>query len=124
MTLRKEKLEDLRRQLMSRREALAQNLKGKTEELLQEESSYSDSIDQASAETDRTLASQMKNREEGMLTQIDEALRRIDGGAFGDCQSCGESIAEARLLASPLTTLCIDCKAELESEGNRHPGRM
>jgi DnaK suppressor protein len=66
----------------------------------------------------------MKNRNVATLLEMTEALRRIDRGSFGECERCGEEISEARIRASLLTTLCIDCKAELESEsGHRVPGR-
>ena len=54
---------------------------------------------------------------------IDQALRRLESGTFGECASCSEPISEARIKAFPFTTLCIDCKAELESEEQRYPGR-
>ena len=33
-----------------------------------------------------------------------------------ECEDCGEAIAFKRLLARPVTTLCIDCKEERERE--------
>ena len=124
MALRKEKLESFKKHLSVRRESLALELKRATAELINDEVSYTDAIDQASAETDKSLTVQMKNRDHDILWQLDEALRRIDSGTFGECERCSESISEARLKASPSTTLCIDCKAELESEEHRFPGRM
>ena len=124
MTLRKEKLIAFKNQLVNQREALASELRKATAELINDEVTFSDTIDQASADTDKSLALQIKNRERNVLTQIDEALRRIDMGAFGDCERCDEEIAEARIKAFPFTTLCIDCKSELESEEHRMPGRV
>ena len=85
---------------------------------------YTDAIDQASADTDKSFAMQMKNRERDTLWQIDGALKRIEEGNFGECERCDEPISEARIRAFPFTTLCIDCKAELESEEQRFPGRV
>jgi DnaK suppressor protein len=124
MALRKEKLESYRRQLFARRETLAADLRAATAQFINDDASYTDSIDQAAAETDKTLAMQMKNRERDILWQIDEALKRIDEGVFGECERCSEAIAEARIRAFPLTTLCIDCKAEIENEEQRFPGRL
>ncbi|OFZ54078.1 MAG: hypothetical protein A2428_04485 [Bdellovibrionales bacterium RIFOXYC1_FULL_54_43] len=124
MTIRKEKLETYKKQLLERRETLASELRQKTASMIEDDVVYSDSVDQASAETDKALAVQMKNRDQGILIQIDAALRRIDAGSFGECQECGESISEARLQAFPFTTLCIDCKAALESEEHRFPGKV
>jgi DnaK suppressor protein len=124
MALRKEKLEKFRKQLLTRRDSLAQDLREATASLINDESTYTDAIDQAAADVDKSFNLQLRNRERDVLWQIDEALRRIERGAFGQCEKCDESIAEARIKAFPFTTLCIDCKAELESEGHRFPGRV
>jgi DnaK suppressor protein len=123
MTLRKEKLEGFKRVLFERRESIASDLRQATQNFIADEEVHADAVDQAAADTDRTLVMQMKNREREILFQIDAALRQVDNGTFGECERCSESIAEARLKAFPFTTLCIDCKAELESEEHRFPGR-
>jgi DnaK suppressor protein len=119
MTLRREKLESVKGLLLSRREALAKDLREATQGFIEDEAAFADSVDQASADVDRTFAMNLKNRERDVLRQIDEALRRIESGAFGQCEQCDEEISEARIKAFPFTTLCIDCKAELESEQRR-----
>ena len=55
---------------------------------------------------------QLREREEQHLVQIEAALRRIDGGTFGRCQTCGKPIAPERLEALPWATDCIDCQAK------------
>jgi len=47
---------------------------------------------------------------------IDEALRRIEDGAYGNCHSCGKQISAARLEAVPHARLCIECKAKEEDK--------
>ena len=37
------------------------------------------------------------------------AIGRIDAGHYGQCLSCGEDIAVARLAALPEATMCMDC---------------
>ena len=123
MALRKEKLESFKKQLTLRRNTLAVELQQATADFINDDEFYSDAIDQASADVDKSLALQMKNRDRDVLWQIDEALRRIEAGSFGTCERCDESISEARIKVAPSTTLCIDCKAELESEQHRFPGR-
>jgi DnaK suppressor protein len=123
MLICKEKLEGYRKQLFMRREALAEDLRLVTSQLINDQSVYTDTVDQAAAETDKSFTLQLKNRERNVLRQIDEALRRLDLGSFGECERCSEAISEARIEAFPFTTLCIDCKAELESEEHRFPGR-
>lgn len=123
MTLCKEKIEFYRKQLFERRETLAENLRLVTTQMINDESVYTDAVDQAAADTDKNFTLQMKNRERNVLWQIDEAIKRLDEGSFGECERCDESISEGRIEAFPFTTLCIDCKAELESEEHRFPGR-
>ncbi|SIS17047.1 TraR/DksA family transcriptional regulator [Williamsia sterculiae] len=43
------------------------------------------------------------------LSEIEAALTRLDTGAYGVCESCGDQIAPARLDALPATRLCIRC---------------
>ena len=50
------------------------------------------------------------------LDQVEHALKRIEAGTYGECESCGKPIPNARLDAMPEATLCIDCKAEQESK--------
>jgi DnaK suppressor protein len=123
MALRKEKLAGFRTQLLEQRETLAHGLRVATAEFLNDESLYTDSIDQASADIDKSFAMQLKSRDRDTLIQVDGALRRIEEGVFGSCVQCEDEISEARIKAFPFTTLCIDCKAELESEEHRFPGR-
>lgn len=48
------------------------------------------------------------------LDQVNQALARLDAGEYGECTSCGEPIAEARIKALPYATLCIQCAEEAE----------
>jgi DnaK suppressor protein len=45
---------------------------------------------------------------------IDEALREIDEGTYGICQSCESLIRKQRLLALPFARNCLDCQAAQE----------
>ena len=51
------------------------------------------------------------------LKSIQEALKRMDRGEYGECIRCGEDINEKRLMAVPWATLCINCQEEAEKEG-------
>lgn len=75
---------------------------------------FSDPADRASLESDRNFLLRIKDRERKLILKVKEALDRIDNGTFGICESCGKQIAEKRLIARPITTLCIDCKKEGE----------
>lgn len=43
------------------------------------------------------------------LTEVEDALSKLDSGNYGICESCGQPIAEARLEAKPAARLCISC---------------
>ncbi|SDY61279.1 transcriptional regulator, TraR/DksA family [Citreimonas salinaria] len=43
------------------------------------------------------------------IRQFDAALGRIRAGTYGMCQSCGETIAPARLDVLPATPFCANC---------------
>ena len=51
-----------------------------------------------------------------LLRNIEEALQRIRGGAFGDCVSCEEQIPLKRLQAMPFTQYCRDCQELIERQ--------
>lgn len=49
-----------------------------------------------------------------LIANIDEALRLIDKGAYGICDTCGELISKPRLTVLPFATNCIKCQSEME----------
>ncbi|HEY6500389.1 MAG TPA: TraR/DksA family transcriptional regulator [Streptosporangiaceae bacterium] len=49
-----------------------------------------------------------------LLEQTEKALARIDAGSYGVCESCGEPIGKARLMAFPRAVLCVTCKQREE----------
>ena len=77
---------------------------------------FPDPTDRASLESDRNFLLRIKDRERKLILKVKEALDRIDSETFGICESCGKSISEKRLMARPVTTLCIECKTELEDQ--------
>jgi len=46
------------------------------------------------------------------LQEIEDALRKLNDGTYGSCESCGSPIAEARLEAMPAARLCITCASK------------
>src|SRR6266511_1668730 len=43
-----------------------------------------------------------------LLAEVDEALRRMELGTYGLCDFCHDPVESERLIADPLTRLCID----------------
>jgi DnaK suppressor protein len=75
-----------------------------------------DSIDESMEEELFSTELRLRDREKFLLGKIAGALERISEGTIDECESCGERIGFKRLLARPVTTLCIDCKEEAEKE--------
>jgi len=75
-----------------------------------------DSIDESMEEEIFSTELRLRDREKFLLNKINAALDRLDGGSIDECEDCGEKIAFRRLMARPVTTLCIDCKEEKEQE--------
>ncbi|MEU4167260.1 TraR/DksA C4-type zinc finger protein [Streptomyces sp. NPDC026665] len=93
--------EDLREQLLFRREQLRQ---------------LSDAATQADAFLDRHTAAQMEIRVKlaasaGMvLTDVEAALARMDQGTYGTCHLCRRPIAREQLLIVPQARYCTRCR--------------
>jgi DnaK suppressor protein len=47
-----------------------------------------------------------------LLSKVQNALRRMDNGEYGLCESCGKAIPLERLDILPYSTLCVDCASK------------
>jgi len=81
-----------------------------------EEENFPDPTDRASLESNRNFTLRLRDRDRKLVAKINEAMKRIEGGTFGICDGCGAQIEEKRLIARPVTSLCIDCKTVAEEE--------
>lgn len=52
--------------------------------------------------------------EQALLTEVQNALKRIDDGTYGRCVVCGQPIPEKRLEAIPWASRCVEDEAQLE----------
>jgi DnaK suppressor protein len=75
-----------------------------------------DSIDESMEEEIFSTEMRLHDREKYLLGKIEKQLVRLKDGSIDVCESCGEKIAFKRLLARPVTALCIDCKEQTERE--------
>lgn len=73
----------------------------------------SDELDRIQQASDRDYAIGNLERTSRPLREVQIAIRRVDGGTFGVCIGCEESIRSKRLAAVPWASLCIACQ-ELE----------
>jgi DnaK suppressor protein len=56
----------------------------------------------------------MTSNARNLLEQTEKVLARIDAGSYGVCESCGQPIGKARLMAFPRAVLCVTCKQREE----------
>src|SRR5215813_4276280 len=75
-----------------------------------------DSIDESMEEELFSTELRLRDREKWLLGKINSALDRVEQNTVDECEDCGEPIGFKRLLARPVTTLCIDCKEQQEQE--------
>ncbi len=81
-------------------------------------------IDDASSEDrtddfDREFALNLASSEHDSIFEIDGALRRIEEGIYGVCDSCSCQIEKPRLHALPFCRMCIKCQSEQEKGRSR-----
>ena len=102
-------LEDQRVVLMDelRRHGSAEELGGA--------SALKDSEERASALSDLWVESQIVTDDQNLLEKIDLALKRIEGGDYGNCENCRVQIPVARLLAKPSVSLCVSCQEKKDA---------
>ena len=75
-----------------------------------------DSIDESMEEELFSTEMRLHDREKFLLGKINKQFVRLESATIDVCDDCGETISFRRLLARPVTTLCIDCKEQSEKE--------
>ncbi len=61
------------------------------------------------------LNATLLENEEYLRGEVIAALERVDNGAYGDCESCGQKIPEERLDLLPYARYCTPCAEKLQS---------
>jgi DnaK suppressor protein len=113
----KQMLEDRKRQMLSQvhekiRDVRSENVTGKVNNVLDPGESS-----EAGIQEDIEFALiQMKAE---TLNKINEALARLEEGAYGNCFECGEEISQARLRALPFAVRCLECEEARENAQKR-----
>ena len=108
------KLAPIRKVLLDMRDDLMKTVRNQQiSETMQND--IGDSVDEASRSIERELLFELSDNERITLDQIEAALRKIDKGTYGVCESCQKPIAKARLDALPFARYCIDCQNSAET---------
>lgn len=65
---------------------------------------------------DRDFALSLLSQEQDALYEIEEALKRIEGGTYGICEMSGKPIPHARLEAIPFARFTVECQTQIEKQ--------
>ena len=113
--LKKKELDQFHEILLDEKRKILKHLENISESSEESMTLSGDSADIASTEISQASLQKIGKREQSLLKKIDLALKKITEGTFGECETCGEPIGYARLMARPVAQLCIDCKTEQEN---------
>jgi DnaK suppressor protein len=73
-----------------------------------------DAIDRAAGTYDKDFLFRQSTEQKRSLQMVEDALRRIRDGDFGQCLSCGNDINLKRPEAVPWTRYCVACQEKME----------
>ncbi len=113
-------LEYFKQKLLQWKEDILRESRETLSHLQEETENHPDVADRASSETDRALELRTRDRQRKLSSKIDEALRRIEEGAYGYCEETGEPIGLARLEARPIATLSLEAQERHERRERVH----
>jgi DnaK suppressor protein len=97
----------IRQQLDEERQAIARRQELRDAMLIE---SAADEMDESQAAEARELAIRHLEHAVRTLRQIDKAIRKLDTGEYGICESCEKMIGAKRLHAVPWVRLCLNCQ--------------
>jgi DnaK suppressor protein len=110
------KLKDTRRRLSSEYENLIKSINRSrlaAKEIKLENTE--DDGDLATISHEKDILYNLHESDYAHLRYIEDAMKAMDRGEFGECVRCGEDINEKRLEAVPWATTCIRCQEETEA---------
>ncbi len=71
--------------------------------------------DAAQETLERTQSMALGENLREMLDNVNNALKNIEKGTYGICDSCGKDIPKARLDIMPSATMCTACRERLST---------
>lgn len=103
--------------LLQRRKALRQALAGDDSLLKELNQQGGDVVDFALDSAYGELNCQLAEASSQELQAVENALSRMQEGAYGKCEACGCNIPLQRLQVLPYATFCVECKRLAEKAG-------
>jgi len=120
--LSKKDLESVRKDLVKKKAQILEEMMSLKGQSLQSAKDSSGDLsgyafhmaDQATDLYDREFLLELAEGERETLFALDEAIKRIDEGTYGKCETCGCAITKQRLKAMPEAKNCIECQEKEE----------
>ncbi|MEO7253124.1 MAG: TraR/DksA C4-type zinc finger protein [Casimicrobium sp.] len=72
--------------------------------------------DWTAADVDADTAIARAERDSSALTDVADALDRVQSGRYGVCEACSKDIGYTRLLAHPAARRCLACQQAMEAK--------
>jgi DnaK suppressor protein len=111
-----QKLEHFRSILQEQLKLHTANVRGNQADALESvDDGVKDSVDMSLLDVNQELSLRLGERESQIVADIDQALLRIEEGAYGECARCGKPIDERRLEAVPTARYDAACQTEIEA---------
>ena len=123
-TMERTRYEELKQMLEERKREILSEVQEKIRDV-RTENSFSkmnevlDSGESSEADIQEDIEFALIQMKAETLSKINEALARLEEGAYGNCFECGEEIAERRLRALPFAVRCKDCEEAREIAAKR-----
>ena len=126
--MEKKQLAEFKKDLLSNKEKIIQDIKKMTAVNSPEERNSNDEVsghvhmaDVATDMYDREFNLSLASNDRELLNKIESALKRIANGDFGLCSECKQSIQLIRLKAIPYVETCLKCQEKLEKKTRKGP---
>ena len=110
---------ELKEILLKIKEQKINEIKQNNEDLRSTDSFQNDAQDSADTATniyDKELHSELTEKNKQLLTSVEEAIKKINDGKYGTCESCEKDISLERLKAMPFSKMCIKCQSVAEKK--------
>jgi DnaK suppressor protein len=105
----------LRTMLEERRKEIVDKLRNIRETMPDQRLDVQDAEEQSVTDFAKDMEFALVQMKADTLSRIDEALRRLEAGTYGECAECGREIPEPRLKALPFAVLCREDQEREES---------
>jgi DnaK suppressor protein len=117
----KKTIEKIKKDLLTRKEQIEEDLKNITKEEMGETKAKFPDLGNKTEENVMEIGEYTTNIAtekvlESTLRDIDNSLKRIEEGTYGICKYCKKEIGEKRMLARPVASACVECKSKLQSK--------